>query len=205
MTYSIRFLKSFGLFAFLLFGVAVGLLFVFSDGSQKNSFAQQAAAPVDITNSATFSPIPQGFQVSFPNPVSLTSIAYNGPYQGPYEVVEAPTNTGGMNEALSLIDKALDIKPDDPTLLDTKGLIYLKNNRPLEAIPHLERAVELTCEGPIYVLHLAYAQLKAGDSDKAEVTINKVRANLTPKIDQLSDDNKQMLNELEMKLGGLGS
>ena len=165
------------------------------------SLARQSGSPVDATGTAKITPIPGGFQVEFPNPVFLSEIVYNGDYQGPYEVAcPSPTATG--LEAYALIDRALDANPDNPVLLDTKGLIHMKNDRPQDSIPLFERAVEITCEGPIYVLHLAYAQMKNGENEKALTTFEKVRSVLTTRTDLLSKDNKAMFDELEMKVGG---
>ena len=165
------------------------------------SYARQAGTPVDVTGSASITPVTGGFQASFPNPVALSEIVYDGDYHGPYELV-TPSSNDASQEAYDLIDKALENKPDDPTLLDTKGLIHMKNGRYQDAIPLLERAVEITCEGPIYVLHLAFAQMKNGENEKAVTTFEKVRPLLITRTDLLLRDNKAMYDEMEMKLGG---
>ena len=196
MTYKRTYL-CLGIVVLALLGIAV-LTFHETGISQ----ARQSSAPVDVTGLATITPVAGGFQVEFSNPVSLSEIVYNGDYQGPYEV-SAPSSFGGsLQEAHALIDKALDKEPDNPRLLDTKGLIYLKNGQPQDALPLLERAVEITCEGPIYVLHLAFAQMKNGENEKAMTTFEKVRSVLLPRTDMLLRDNKAMFDELEMKLGG---
>jgi len=165
------------------------------------SQARQSGALIDVTSTVRITPVAGGFQVDFPNPVSLSEIAYTGDYQGPYDV-SCPSPADTSLEAYALIDKALESKPDEPTLLDTKGLIHLKNERPQDAIPLFERAVELTCEGPIYVLHLAYAQMQNGENEKALTTFEKVRSLLVTRTDLLMRDNRAMFDELEMKLGG---
>ncbi|MCL2303918.1 MAG: hypothetical protein FWC43_01090 [Planctomycetaceae bacterium] len=164
------------------------------------SLARQSGTPVDVTDTAKITLITGGFHVDFPNPVSLSEITYTGDYQGPYDV-SCPSAVDTSLEAYALIDKALEGRPDDPTLLDTKGLIHLKNDRPQDAIPLFERAVEITCEGPIYVLHLAFAQMKNGENEKAVTTFEKVRPLLITRTDLLLRDNKAMFDELEMKLG----
>jgi len=182
---------------FLCFGIAAILTLL---GSWI-SYARQSGAPIDATSTVRITPVAGGFQVDFPNPVFLSEIAYTGDYQGPYEVFcPSPTDTG--LEAYALIDKALESNPDDPTLIDTKGLIHMKNDRPQDAIPLFERAVEITCEGPIYVLHLAYAQMINGDNEKAMTTFEKVRSILVTRVDLLLRDNRAMFDELEMRIGG---
>jgi len=165
------------------------------------SLARQSGSPVDATSTTKITSVPGGFQVEFPNPVFLSEIVYDGDYQGSYEVsCPSPADTG--LEAYALIDKALEGNPDNPVLLDTKGLIHMKNDRTQDAIPLFERAVEITCEGPIYVLHLAYAQMKNGENEKAMTTFEKVRSVLITRTDLLSRDNKAMFDDLEMKVGG---
>lgn len=103
--------------------------------------------------------------------------------------------------SMQLIDRALELKPDSPTLLDTKGLIHLQAGRMQDAIPLFERSVELTCEGPMYVLHLAYAMLKDSDNTSAATMFDKVRPLLVPQLPRMSEENRGMFNELEMRLG----
>ena len=165
------------------------------------SHARQSDAPVNVTSAASITPVAGGFQVNFPNPVALSEIVYDGDYQGDYELM-TPRSSDATLEALALIDKALESQPDDPRLLDTKGLIFLGNGQPQDAIPLLERAVEISCEGPIYVLHLAYAQLMNGENEKSVTTFEKVRPILITRTDLLLRDNKAMFDEMEMKLGG---
>ena len=165
------------------------------------SHARQSGAPVNVTSAASITPVADGFQASFPSPVALSEIVYDGDYQGLYELV-TPRSNDATQEAFALIDKALESQPDDPRLLDTKGLIFLKNDQPQDAIPLLERAVEISCEGPLYVLHLAYAQLMNGENEKSVTTFEKVRPLLITRTDLLTRDNKAMFDEMEMKLGG---
>ena len=178
-------------------GIVVALTFLGNWGSQ----ARQSGVSVDVTSSATITPISGGFQVDFPSPLLLSEIVYDGNYQGPYEVF-CPSPSSTSLEAYALIDKALESEPDNPVFLDTKGLIHLKNGRPQDAIPLLERAVEISCEGPIYVLHLAYAQMKNNENEKSLATFEKVRSLLITRTDLLMRDNKAMLDEMEMRLGG---
>jgi len=182
-----------------LFFLGIGV--VLSLCGHWNSQARQSGSPVDVTGVAKITPVPGGFQVEFPNPVFLSEIVYQGNYQGTYEVF-CPSPKDTSLEAYALIDSALVGNPDNPMLLDTKGLIHIKNDRLQDAIPLFERAVEITCEGPIYVLHLAYAQMLNGENEKALTTFEKVRSVLMTRTDLLSQNNKMMFDELEMRLGG---
>ncbi|MGL6225750.1 MAG: tetratricopeptide repeat protein [Thermoguttaceae bacterium] len=122
--------------------------------------------------------------------------------------IQGAGGTGGsdqtkpkMDRAMQLINKALELKPDSPTLLDSKGLICLQAGNNQDAIPLFERSVELTCEGPMYVLHLAYAMLKNSDNESAIRMFDKVRPLLVPQLPRMSEENRNMFNELEMRLG----
>ena len=166
------------------------------------SYAMQSGAPVDITSKAEIKPVQDGFRADFPEPVSISEITYNGDFNGPVEVFDgSPGASGGVPEALDLINRALEVEPKNVVFLDTKGLILLKDDKPQDAIPLFEEAVELSCEGPSYVLHLAYAQLKNDSNADAATTFNKVRALLVTRGDGMSKDNKAMFDELDMKLG----
>ena len=179
----------FGVFVLVLFG---GLL----------SYAMQSGTPTDVTATAKITPTSDGFRVDFPEPTPISEISYAGDFNGPVEVFDgSPDNSSGIPEALDLINRALQVDPKNAVFLDTKGLILLKDGKPQDAIPLFEQAVDLTCEGPIYVLHLAFAQLKNDSNADAATTFNKVRALLVTRSDSLPKDSKSMFDELDMKLG----
>jgi tetratricopeptide (TPR) repeat protein len=73
---------------------------------------------------------------------------------------------GGPEEALRQIEQALNGIGRRPDLLDTRGLAYLSLNRTVEALADL---TEATDDGPTppRLFHLALAQMKARDRDKA--------------------------------------
>lgn len=183
-----------------LFVRAVIALVIVSTLAVFAGFAMQPSGPVDVTASTKSSSGPEGLRIAFDGPTRVTEIQYNGSYEGPYEVLD-PNSSGGVPEALKLVDKAIEMNPDNATLLDTKGLIYLKDKKPQQAIPLLEKAVEISCEGPLHVLHLSYAYLSNGDTDLAIQNFDKVRPLLLPKSETLSKDNKAMFDELEMQSG----
>ncbi|MGL6196825.1 MAG: tetratricopeptide repeat protein [Thermoguttaceae bacterium] len=166
------------------------------------AYAMQSGASTDVTSSATITPTTDGFRVDFQSPVAITEMEYNGNFVGPIEVQDGGLgNPVHIDEALSLIDKAIELKPEEPAFLDTKGLILMYAGRHQDAIPFMEKAVELSCEGPLYVMHLAYAQMKNGDSPTASSTFEKVRPQLMARRELLSEENKTFLDELDVKLG----
>lgn len=111
------------------------------------------------------------------------------------------TVQGDHDAALKLIDEALTNAMDNVTLLDSKGLILMNAGKPEEAIPHLERAVELSCQGPIYVLHLAQAMDMAGREGGARDWFEKARPLLETSPNKLKKENKDMFDNLRLKYG----
>ncbi len=150
---------------------------------------------------SSVTPVAGGFRVDFPQPVAVSAVEYNGPFSGPVEVSPGSSAPKDIPQALKMIDSALGINPDSPTLLDSKGLILMQANRSQDAIPLMERAVELSCEGPIFVMHLASAHAQNGDPDTAMTLFDKVRPLLATRGDKMTKENKKMFDELEMKAG----
>lgn len=102
-------------------------------------------------------------------------------------------------KALAMIDKALEDRASEVDLLDSKGLINLNANRVSEAIPPLEKAVQLSCNAPVYCLHLAYAYFLDGRDPLAKENFDKaVKINAR---DKLSDTNQKMFDTLSEKFG----
>ncbi|MDR1140100.1 MAG: hypothetical protein LBL62_00305 [Planctomycetaceae bacterium] len=109
------------------------------------------------------------------------------------------TVEGNHAEGLKVIDAALESRHDNVTLLDTKGMILMNDGRSSEAIPILERAVELSCQHPIYCLHLAKALDMAGRETAARNWFDKSRPSLESMPGKLTNENKNMFDDLRMK------
>ncbi|MDR2345599.1 MAG: hypothetical protein LBE18_06000 [Planctomycetaceae bacterium] len=103
--------------------------------------------------------------------------------------------------AIEMVNRALETKVDDLNLLDTKGLILLNADRAADAIPILERAVTLSCEGPLYVLHLIKALDQNGDVGRAKQRFSAAQSILNGARDAFSKDNQVMLQELKTRYG----
>jgi tetratricopeptide (TPR) repeat protein len=76
----------------------------------------------------------------------------------------------GINkeEALKLIDSAIQITGPTASLLDSRGMILLEMNRPEEAVGNLQQALQMAKSGSMY-LHLAAAQKQLNkDSDSTK-------------------------------------
>lgn len=68
-----------------------------------------------------------------------------------YSLVEMQTN---LDEALSMIERAVAGRPDDAYVTDSLGWVLYRLNRFDEAVPHMERAAELMPVDPIINDHL---------------------------------------------------
>lgn len=104
-------------------------------------------------------------------------------------------------EAINVIDKALETRLDNVTLLDTKGMILMNAGRWDEAVPVLERAVILSCQGPIYMLHLAKALDMDGQEGRSRDWLEKTRPFLDGPNTKLSKENQEIFDGLKMKYG----
>ncbi len=104
-------------------------------------------------------------------------------------------------EALRILDNVLAEQRDNVSLLDTKGLVLMKDGRASEAVPLFERAVELSCQLPIYCMHLAKGLDATGQEDSARNWFEKARPLLESSPSQLGENNKGMFDELRGKYG----
>ncbi len=67
-----------------------------------------------------------------------------------------------LDEALDMVKKAVDARPNDGYIVDSLGWAYYRLGRYDEAVKHLERAVELRPEDPVINDHLGDAYWKVG-------------------------------------------
>ncbi|MCC2112286.1 MAG: tetratricopeptide repeat protein, partial [Hyphomicrobiales bacterium] len=70
----------------------------------------------------------------------------------------------GLNydEALGMIKKAADLRPEDGYIVDSLGWVYYKLGRYEDAVRELERAVTLRPDDPLINDHLGDAYWRAG-------------------------------------------
>ena len=107
---------------------------------------------------------------------------------------------GRHADALNVVDSALATRRDNVTLLDTKGLILMNANRHAEAVPYLQRAVELSCQLPIYCMHLAYALYHDGRASQARRYFDPARDDLINALPRMSRENQAMFDTLQLAL-----
>lgn len=109
------------------------------------------------------------------------------------------------SKALNIIDGALKDRADNVTLLDTKGLIMLNAKRADEAVPVLQRAVELSCQKPLCVMHYAYALDMQGSEASAKEWFSKAQPLLETSANTFLKDDKNMFDYLKMKYNSASS
>ena len=74
--------------------------------------------------------------------------------------------TDRYDEALKLIQRALELRPDTPAIIDSLGWVLHRLGRTEEALPHLRRAFELQRDAEV-AAHLGEALWVHGDKDEA--------------------------------------
>lgn len=103
-------------------------------------------------------------------------------------------------EALRLIDRALEIAGRSPALLDTKGAILIYSGRAAEAIPLLEQAARDPQADPRHQFHLALAYREVGKLDDARRLLQRaLDRQLTAQV--LTSTDLRLLEELRRAMG----
>jgi tetratricopeptide (TPR) repeat protein len=102
-----------------------------------------------------------------------------------------------FTRAYRLIDAALEQAPESPTLLDTKGLIFLLEGKSADAVTWFDMAVKKSINSPLYVMHLATAQLRSGNTEEAKKNYESIRKIIDENKNALSESNKKYAEELE--------
>ena len=99
-----------------------------------------------------------------------------------------------LDEAETLIQTALRLKPDDGYITDSLGWVNYKKGNYHQALKYLKKAVELVPEDPIILEHLGDVYLKLGDREKAlkyyRLSLekeNKEKEKIETKIRQLTE------------------
>jgi len=100
-------------------------------------------------------------------------------------------------EARRLIDAAISELGPLPDLLDTRGLVRLAQGENAEAVADLQEAA-LDASG-VKLLHLAFAQLRAGDEAAARLSLEAGRRRGLS-ADRLSAEDRSRLDQLETAL-----
>jgi tetratricopeptide (TPR) repeat protein len=78
-----------------------------------------------------------------------------------------------LDVALNRAQVAKAALPDDPDINDTLGWVYVKRGLPALAIAPLQQAISKDPKNPLYHYHLGAAHAKAGDRDRARLSLQK--------------------------------
>lgn len=89
-----------------------------------------------------------------------------------------------LNKALGMIERAVELRPNDGYIVDSLGWAHYKLNNFEEAVKHLERAVELKPQDPVINDHLGDAYWRVGRKLEARFQWLHARDN-KPELDVL--------------------
>jgi tetratricopeptide (TPR) repeat protein len=102
-----------------------------------------------------------------------------------------------LEEALKMIQKAMELKPNMGYITDSLGWVYFKLGNYERAVIELEKANQLTPDDPIVTEHLADSYLKLSNIQRAMEFYERA-LKLEPKSDQI-ERLKNKLQELQNK------
>ena len=118
------------------------------------------------------------------NAVALNNVAYSKAEQGV-----------DLDQALILAERARNKRPDDPDVIDTVGLIFVKKNLTDDGLRLLRELVARVPSNPLYHLHLAMALYQKGDKTEAKKELESAQRYGPSEKDQ------QRIRELMAKIG----
>lgn len=104
--------------------------------------------------------------------------------------------TQALEEGLSLIEKAVALKPDAPAILDSLGWALHRLGRDAEALPHLQRAFEMQRDAEIGS-HLATVLAALGQVGEARSILR-----LAQEIDPENRSLRRAMQALSIEAGG---
>ena len=102
-----------------------------------------------------------------------------------------------LEEAVQLIEKALELEPKNGYYIDSLGWVFYQQGRYPEALRELRRAVESAKDDPVIFEHLGDASLRNGLDQEALRAYEK-----SNQLDPKSESVRRKLEDLRRKLGG---
>jgi tetratricopeptide (TPR) repeat protein len=109
-----------------------------------------------------------------------------------YSMIEKKVN---LNEALAMVKKAVELKPNDGYIVDSLGWAYFQLGDYEEATIHIERAVDLNPADPIIGEHLGDAYWRVGRKLEAKFQWQHAKDN-DPQPEDLKRIEEKLLNGL---------
>jgi predicted Zn-dependent protease len=80
-------------------------------------------------------------------------------------------DTGGSDEAQSLVEKALQKSPSNPNFADTLGMVYLKKNLEDSAVQVFSGLTQRFPDNPVFRYHHALSLTQKGQRAKAKAEL----------------------------------
>lgn len=114
-----------------------------------------------------------------------------------YSYVEMQTN---LDEALGMIERAVDARPEDGYITDSLGWVLFRLGRYNEAVPHMERAVELMPIDPVVNDHLGDVLWAVGRKLEAEFQWKRALSFIAPDEPPADIDPARVRRKLEVGL-----
>ncbi len=127
------------------------------------------------------------------DPENASALNYLG-----YTYADMGTN---LDQALNLISRAMELKPEDGYITDSMGWVYYQRKDYEKAVQYLEKAARLSDFETIIASHLADAYVKAGQLTKALATYQKARENA--KKDKPGQEDSTLIQEIIKKIKNL--
>jgi tetratricopeptide (TPR) repeat protein len=109
-----------------------------------------------------------------------------------YSMIDRKVN---LNEALGMVKKAVELKPNDGYIVDSLGWAYYQLGDLEEAVTHIERAVDLVPGDPIISEHLGDVYWKVGRQLEAKFQWQHAKDN-KPEADDLKRIEDKLKNGL---------
>ena len=106
---------------------------------------------------------------------------------------------GKADEALRYIERAIQLTGPEPALLDTKGMVFVHDGRPEDAVKILQQAAAAPRADPRYHFHLAVALQRVGDVVEAR-TAYQTALDKNLRRQMLTETDERLLEELEKLL-----
>ncbi|MCK5837087.1 MAG: tetratricopeptide repeat protein, partial [Desulfobacula sp.] len=105
-----------------------------------------------------------------------------------------------LDEALLLLKRAYELKPDDGYVTDSLGWVYYKMGDYQKAVEYLEKAAELTSFETIISDHLGDAYQKANQLENAINTYRKALSNAREEDNVKSLELKKKIDAVQKQI-----
>lgn len=112
-----------------------------------------------------------------------------------------------LDKAYSMIKEALDMKPDDPFILDSMAWVLFKMGKPKEALVYIEKVLKILKDDATVNEHMGDILMSLGQTDKAldyylksSILNRSVNDSLKEKINKLIQQDRKESDELKKRV-----